>query len=116
MPMSDDERRRLQELELELVEQRRMVSLAHRLGSANVDTGLRRVTVLWITGGSTGLALVVAGAVAHSGAVLTAAVVILAVTLILAGAAALAVEVAGQRREHPRGNGHQPRSPSSHPG
>jgi hypothetical protein len=105
MPMSDDERRRLQELEAELAEQRRMVTLAHRLGSANVDTGLRRVTVLWIAGGSTGLILVVAGAVAHSSAVLTAAVVILAVTLIAAGVASLAVELAGFRREHPRGNG-----------
>jgi ABC-type uncharacterized transport system ATPase subunit len=45
MPMSDDERRRMQELEAELAEQRRLVSLAHRLGSASVDTGLRRVTV-----------------------------------------------------------------------
>jgi hypothetical protein len=56
----------------------RLVSLAHRLGAASVDTGLRRVTVLWIAGDSIGLILVVAGAVVHSNAVLAAAVVILA--------------------------------------
>lgn len=61
MPMSDDERRKLQELEAELAGQRRMVRLSHRLSSANVDTGLRRVTVLWIAGGSTGLIMVFAG-------------------------------------------------------
>jgi len=48
MPMSEDERRRLSELEAELAKQRRLAGLSHRLGSASVDTGLRRVTVLWI--------------------------------------------------------------------
>lgn len=116
MPMSDDEQRKLQELEAELAGQRRMVNLSHRLSSANVDTGLRRVTVLWIAGGSTGLIMVVAGALVHGTAVLAAAVVILATTLILAGAASLGVEVSGYRREHRRGDGRQPHSPSSWPG
>jgi chloramphenicol 3-O-phosphotransferase len=49
---------------------------------------------------STGLILVVVGAVVHSNAVLAAAVVILAATLILVGVASLAVEVTGYRREH----------------
>jgi hypothetical protein len=100
MPMSDDELRTLRELEAELAEQPRMVSLTHRLQSANVDTGLRRVTMLWIAGGSTGLILFLAGALAHSAAVLGAAVVVLAVTLILAGFGSLAVEANGYRREH----------------
>jgi Protein of unknown function (DUF3040) len=116
MPMSDDERRRMHELEAELAEQRRLVSLAHRLGSASVDTGLRRVTALWIAGGSIGLILVVAGAVVHSTAVLAAAVVILAGTLILVGVASLVVEAAGYRREHGPGGGRKPRSPSSRSG
>jgi hypothetical protein len=111
MPMSEDERRRLSELEAELAAQRRLVRLSHRLGSASVDTGLRRVTVLWIAGGSIGLILVVAGAVAHSTVVLTAAVVILAATLILVGITSLLVELAGYRREHGSGDGRQPRSP-----
>jgi len=111
MPMSDDEQRRLRELEAELAEQRRLVGLAHRLGSASVDTGLRRVTVLWIAGGSIGLSLVVAGAVVHSNTVLAAAVVILAGTLILVGVTSLVVEAAGYRREHRPGGGRQPRSP-----
>ena len=115
MPMSDDEQRRLRELEAELAEQRRLVRLAHRLGSASVDTGLRRVTVLWIAGGSIGLILVVVGAVMHSTAVLAAAVVILAATLILVGVTSLMVEVAGYRREH-GSDGGQPRSPSSRSG
>lgn len=115
MPLSDEERRRLRELEIEVSQQRRLVSLAHRLGSASVDTGLRRVTVLWIAGGSIGLILVVAGAVVHSTAVLAAAVVILAATLILVGLASLAVEVTGYRREHRPGDGRQPRPPSSGP-
>lgn len=84
MPMSEDELRRLRELEAELARERRMVNLAHRLGSASVDAGLQRVTALWIAGGSAGLILVVAGAVVQSAAVLTAALVVLAATLVLA--------------------------------
>jgi hypothetical protein len=111
MTMSDDELRLMRELEAGLAQQGRLVSLAHRLGSASVDTGLRRVTVLWIAGGSTGLILVVVGAVVHNNAVLAAAVVILAATLILVGVASLAVEVTGYRREHRPGRT-PPRSPS----
>lgn len=111
MAMSDDERRQLRELEADVAQQRRLVKLARQLGSASVYTGLRRITVLWIAGGSLGLALVVAGAVAHSNAVLLAAVVVLAGTLILVGVASLVVEVAGYRREHRQGAGRQPRPP-----
>lgn len=99
MAMSDDELRKLQELEAELSEQRRMVSLAQRLSSANVDTGLRRVVMLWVAGGSTGLSLAIAGAAVHRSAVLAAAVIVLAATLIAAGVASLAVEIAGFRRK-----------------
>lgn len=84
MPMSEDELRRLRELEAELAQHRRMVNLANRLGSASVDARPQRVTALLIASGSAGLSLVVAGAVVHSAAMLTAALVILAATLVLA--------------------------------
>jgi Co/Zn/Cd efflux system component len=116
MAMSDDERRQLRELEAEVAQQRRLVKLARQLGSASVYTGLRRITVLWIAGGSIGLILVVAGAVVHSNAMLIAAVVVLAGTLILVGVASLVVEVAGYRREHRSGDGRQFRPPSSRSG
>ena len=115
MAMSDDERRQLRELEADAAQERRLVSLARQLGSASVYTGLRRITMLWIAGGSTGLILVVAGAVVHSNAVLTAAVVILASTLILVGVASLLVEAAGYRREHLPGDGRQHRRPPGRP-
>lgn len=110
MPMSDDELRRLAELEAELADQRRLVALARHLGSASVDTGLRRVTMLWIAGGSVGMTLVVVGAVMHSAALLAASVVIVAATLILVGLSSIAVEMTGYRREHRSGHSfpHQP--------
>ena len=115
MPMSDDERRQLRELETQLAGQRRLVKLARRLGAASVDTGLPRISVLWGPGGRLGLILVIAGAVVRSTVLIAAGVVILAVTLLLAGAA-IAVGVAEYRREHrPRG-GRPPRSPSRRPG
>jgi len=109
MPMSDEELRALRELERELAEQRRMVSLSQRLSSANVDTGLSRIVALWIAGGSTGFLLVIVGAVARSAAVLGAAVIVLAATLILAGLASVAVEANGCRHDNRPGGG-QPRS------
>jgi hypothetical protein len=66
MPMSEDERRELGELETRLSRQPRLVKLARRLSSASVDTGLRRTSVLWGAGGAVGLSLVVTGAAAHS--------------------------------------------------
>jgi hypothetical protein len=116
MAMSDDELRRLRELEAEVAQERRLVRLARQLGSASVYTGLRRITMLWIAGGSIGLGLVVAGAVVHNNAVLAAAVVILAGTLILVGVASILVEVTGYRREHRSGDGRQLRPPPSRSG
>jgi Protein of unknown function (DUF3040) len=100
MPMSEDERRRLRELETQLARQRRLVRLARHLSSASVDTGLRRTSVLGGAGGAFGLSLVVAGAVAHSAAVVNAGFAVLAGTLLLVGLALIVVEVRGQRREH----------------
>jgi hypothetical protein len=99
MPMSDDEQRKLEELEAELGGQRRLASLARHLGSANVDKGLRRVVVLLIAGGGSGLIMVIAGAAVHSGATLIAAVIVLAATMILSGIASIAVEVSGLRKQ-----------------
>ena len=66
MAMSEDERRQLREAEGELSQQRRLANLASRLKSASVHTGLKRITVLWIVGGSLGLILVIVSAVVHS--------------------------------------------------
>jgi len=66
MPMPEDERRELGELETQLSRQPHLVKLARRLSWASADTGLRRTSVLWGAGGAVGLSLVVAGAVAHS--------------------------------------------------
>ena len=99
MAMSEDERRQLREAEAELAQQHRLVRLASRLKSASVDTGLKRITVLWVAGGSLGLILVVVSAVMHSMALGAAAVGILAATLILVGVASLVVEVRGHKRE-----------------
>ena len=113
MAMSEDERRQLREAEAELAQQRRLVNLASRLKSASVDTGLKRIIVLWVVGGSLGLILVIASAVVHSIVLGTVAVGILAGTLILAGVASLLVEVRGQRREHEQrmSRGRHPHSP-----
>jgi hypothetical protein len=115
MPMSEDERRALRALEAQLADQRRLVALSRRLGTASVDNGLRRVRTLWLTGGGAGLALVVAGAAAGSAAVLAAAVAVLAATLVLVGAGSVIVEIRGYRRAHRSGNGWQPRSGSRWP-
>jgi len=53
--MSDDERRRLQELEAEMMQERRLVGLARQLESATTYTGFRRVATLWTAGGGVGL-------------------------------------------------------------
>ncbi len=115
MPMSEDERRQLRETEAELAQQRRLVNLASRLKSASVDTGLRRVTVLWISGGCLGLILVIVSAVVHRMVLGVAGVIVLIATLLLVGVTAILVEVRGQRRErhaahdrhrHPEWPGH----------
>jgi hypothetical protein len=99
MPMSEEEQRRLRELEGQLDQQRRMVRLARQLSAASVYTGTRRISVLWIAGGALGLILFIAGAVAHVDALLAAGVIIVAGTLMIAGVAAIVVEVRGSRRE-----------------
>lgn len=99
MPMSEDERRRLLELEAELAGERRLVRLARQLGAANVYTGMRRITAVWIAGGAIGLSLVIAGAAAHAAAVIAAGLGTLVATLLLVGVAAIVVEVRGFRRE-----------------
>jgi Protein of unknown function (DUF3040) len=111
MAMSEDERRQLRETEAELAQQRRLVNLASHLKSASVDTGLKRITVLWVAGGSLGLILVIVSAVLHNIALGAADVGILAGTLILAGVASLVVEVRGQRREQRMPHGRHPHSP-----
>lgn len=105
MPMSEDELRQLRELEGQLATQPRLTRLARQLSAANVYTGLRRVTVLWIGGGALGLILVIAGAAAGANAVVAAGVGVLAVTLLVVGAAAIVVEVRGYRREQRPGPG-----------
>lgn len=77
MPMSEDERRQLRETEAELAGQRQLTRLARRLGQASIDKGMGRVIALWGVGGSLGLILVVAGAVAHSTPAEVAGVVVL---------------------------------------
>lgn len=99
MPMSEDELRRLRELEEELVKERRLVTLARHLGSASVDTGLRRTSTLWKVGGGIGLILIIAAVIAHSIALGAAAVIVLAATQMIVGVALIMVEVRGYRRE-----------------
>ncbi len=113
--MSDDERRRLQELEAEMMQERRLVSLARQLESATTYTGFRRVATLWTAGGGVGLILVIVGAVVQSTALLTAAVVVLTGTVITVGVASIMVEVAGIRREPRSNDGRWPWPPSSRP-
>lgn len=112
MPMSEDERRRLREAEAELAGQRQLVKLARRLGEASIDKGMGRAIVLWGVGGSLGLILVVAGAVAHSTATEAAGVAILIVTLLVVGVALIAVQVYGDLREHRLAQGRHPHPPS----
>jgi hypothetical protein len=99
MPMSEDERRELQQLEAQLAQHRRSVKLARRLSSASVDTGLRRTAMFWGAGAVIGLILIVAGAVTHSTAVVAAGVMVLSATVLVSGVAVFIVEIRGQRRE-----------------
>ncbi len=112
MPMSEDERRQLREVEAELADQRGLAKLARRLGEASVDKGMGRTIVLWGVGGSLGLILVVVGAVVHSTAAEAAGVVILIITLLVVGVALIAVQIYGDLREHRLAQGRHPHSPS----
>jgi Protein of unknown function (DUF3040) len=109
MPMSDEERRQLLEIERHLREEPRLGKLARQLSAANVYTALRRLTVLTAAGGAIGLALLVVGAVLHN-ALFFAGVGVLAATQVIVGVAAIAVEVRAYRREQRPDPGH-PHSP-----
>ena len=99
MPMSEDERRRLRELENQLAQQPRLVKLARQLSAASVYTGTRRLAIATAAGGALGLILLIAGAVTHTGALVTSGIAILGGTQIVVGVSAIVVEVRGYRRE-----------------
>ena len=111
MPMSEYEQRRWRELEAQLAQERRLVALARRLGSARPEprdprparTRARipsRTYILWGLGGSLGLILLVLGGVTHNAMVNTAGVVVLTGSLVLVGVALIAVGLTRSRREH----------------
>jgi hypothetical protein len=102
MPMSEDERRQLREVEAELADQRQLTKLARRIGQASVDKGMGRTIVLWGIGGSLGLTGFVVGAVLHATTAEVAGVVILIVTLLIVGIALIAVQIYGDLRERRR--------------
>ena len=110
MPMSDEERRQLLEIESHLRQEPGLLKLARQLGAANVYTPLRRLTVLTAAGGSVGLVLLVVGAVLHNH-LFFAGVGVLAATQVIVGVAAIVVEVRASRREQRPGPGHEPHSP-----
>ena len=111
MPMSEYEERRWRELEAQLVQERRLVALARRLGSARPEPRVpvrprtraripSRTYFLWALGGSLGLILVVLGGVTHNSLVDTAGVIVLTGSLVLVGVALIAVGLTRSRREH----------------
>ena len=116
MPMSEYEERRWRELEAQLAQERRLVALARRLGSARTEprdpvrprtrarmTRARipsRTYFLWALGGSLGLILVVLGGVTHNSLLDTAGVIVLTGSLVLVGVALIAVGLTRSRREH----------------
>jgi hypothetical protein len=110
MPMSDEERRQLLEIESHLRQEPGLVKLSRQLGAANVYTALRRLAVLTIAGGALGLILLVVGAVLRN-ALFVAGVGVLAGTQVLVGVAAIVVEVRAYRREQRSDPGHHPHSP-----
>src|ERR1700761_6532980 len=111
MPMSEYEERRWRELEAQLARERRLVSLARRLGSVRPEprhparprTRARipsRTYFLWALGGSLGLILVLLGGVTHNALIDTAGVIVLTGSLVLVGVALIAVGLTRSRREH----------------
>jgi Protein of unknown function (DUF3040) len=112
MPMSDEERRQLLEIERQLVqEQPRLGKLARQLSAASVYTALRRLAVLAATGGTLGLILLVVGAVLHN-VLFAVGVGVLAGTQVVVGAAAIIVEVRAYRREQRTDLSRHPDSPT----
>ena|SRR5215469_18894872 len=110
MPMSDEERRQLLEIETHLRQEPKLVKLSRQLGAANVYTAMRRLAVLTAAGGGLGLALLVVGAVLHN-ALFFAGVGVLAGTQIIVGVLAIVVEVRAYRREQRSDPGQHPHSP-----
>ena len=109
--MSEYEQRRWRELEAQLLQERRLVALARRLGSVRTEprppeparTRVKippRTYALWGFGGTIGLILVLLGAVTHNAMVNTAGVVVLTGSLVLVGVALIAVGLTRSRREH----------------
>ncbi len=111
MPLSDEERRQLLEIEGHLQQDPGLVKLSRQLSAANVYTALRRLSVLCAAGGTLGLILLVAGAVLHD-ALFAAGVGVLAGTQVIVGVAAIVVEVRAYQREQRPDSGHHPRSPT----
>lgn len=110
MPMSDEERQQLLEIESHLREEPGLAKLSRQLSAANVYTALRRLWVLTAAGGALGLILLVVGIVLHN-ALFAVGVGILAGTQVVVGVAAIVVEVRAYRREQRPEPGHEPRSP-----
>jgi hypothetical protein len=111
MPMTEYEERRWRELEAQLAKERRLVALAHRLGTVRAEPQYprparararipHRTYVLWGLGGSIGLILVLLGSVTHNALVNTAGIVVLTGSLVLVGVALIAVGLTRSRREH----------------
>jgi len=94
MSLSESERRRWTELEIELSRERRLVALNRRLGGMPS----RRIILGWAIGGTLGLAIALSGGLVHSAAILTAGVAILAATQVLNGIALIATGVSDIRR------------------
>jgi len=108
MPMSEEERRQLLEIESHLrQEQPRLGKLARQLSAANVHTALGRLWALTAAGGALGLILLVVGAVLHN-ALFFAGVGVIAGTQIIVGVAAIVVEVRAYKREQREDTDHHP--------
>jgi hypothetical protein len=111
MPMSEYEERRWRELEAQLAQERRLVSLARKVGQIRTEprytpaprprTRARipsRTYFLWALGGSIGLILVLLGGVTHNALVNTAGIIVLTGSLVLVGVALIAVGLTRSRR------------------
>src|ERR1700727_377591 len=114
MPMSEYEQRRWRELEAQLLQERRLVALARRLGSVRTEprppeparTRAKippRTYALWGFGGTIGLILVLLGAVTHNAMINTAGVVVLTGSLVLGGVGLIAVRLTPPRPRAPAG-------------
>jgi Protein of unknown function (DUF3040) len=97
--LSDEELRQWRELEAELAKEPRLVRLANRLANTNPNALMPRTAwLLWISGTSVGLIIVVAGWIANDSSVGMAGAGILILTVVLAGMATLMIGISGIRR------------------